>query len=391
MSLLNFEPSGPSQSGSKKPFKLILGIGALVGTIALGSTLAASINLNSGGPVEFGQGVTQTTACDDEITLTPISTFVNEEGGGSHKFSSLKVSGIDSSPGKCDGKTFVIKAYGNSGPALYLFNWESNAYDLETNPDREWQEVDRYNYIEIRKDADEFTWISDGTDDDDVVSDTSDITQSSFTVLLTSLVYDIRRTPLVSAEAIKRITIESKDSVYNVGDTGPGGGTVFYHSPSGFSCGPTLSLTCHSLEAAPSSGTAAWLHDNENLGWTGAANEWNHPAIGADARGTAIGSGYKNTVAMVTQSGGGSNPGFPGTLARAYRGPNGLTDWYLPSTDELTELLLARSSVGGIAEFYYWTSTEFSDTQALMIETFGGPPLRNTKWNSCRSRAIRAF
>ena len=62
MSLLDFNELSTKRSGSRKPLKLVLGIGALVGVIALGSTLAANINLNSGAPVEFGQGVTQTTS-----------------------------------------------------------------------------------------------------------------------------------------------------------------------------------------------------------------------------------------------------------------------------------------------------------------------------------------
>ena len=57
MSLLNFNGSEPKRTGEKKTLSIILGTGALVGVIALGSTLAASINLNSDNPVEFGQGI----------------------------------------------------------------------------------------------------------------------------------------------------------------------------------------------------------------------------------------------------------------------------------------------------------------------------------------------
>ena len=62
----------------KKPFKLILGIGALVTVVGFGSTLAANINIGTG-PIEFGQGVAQTTACsgDNSILVTPTSTFEN--------------------------------------------------------------------------------------------------------------------------------------------------------------------------------------------------------------------------------------------------------------------------------------------------------------------------
>ena len=78
MTLLNFSDSGEKPAGRRKPLRAILGIGALVGAVALGSTLAASINLNDSGPVEFGQGVTQTVACsgNDSIIVTPTSSFI---------------------------------------------------------------------------------------------------------------------------------------------------------------------------------------------------------------------------------------------------------------------------------------------------------------------------
>ena len=118
MSRLNFEPSSPSRRGSKKPFKLILGSVALVGTIALGSTLAASINLNDSGPVEFGQGVARTVVCggaNADITITPFSSFANSEGGGNFIFTSFEVTGI---PSRCDGATFTFKFYGTSSTPL---------------------------------------------------------------------------------------------------------------------------------------------------------------------------------------------------------------------------------------------------------------------------------
>ena len=54
MALLNFNNSPSKAPRNHKNLKYILGIGALAGVIALGSTLAANINLNTGHPVEFG-------------------------------------------------------------------------------------------------------------------------------------------------------------------------------------------------------------------------------------------------------------------------------------------------------------------------------------------------
>ena len=122
MTLLNFDSPEPRRKSGKKSFKALVGIGAIVGAVAIGSTFAASINLNSSGPVEFGQGVTQATACDSEIVMTPYSAFINGTPG-SFNLIALKLEGIDttdqanSSPG-CEGKTFTIKLYKANGQLI---------------------------------------------------------------------------------------------------------------------------------------------------------------------------------------------------------------------------------------------------------------------------------
>lgn len=206
MSLLDFNDESSNKAGSKKSLKYLLGIGTLVGTIALGSTLAASINLNNSGPVEFGQGIAQTTACDDEITITPYSTFVNEEGGGDYYFSSLNISGIDSSEGKCSGKRFLIKAYSDQG-IVPLFNYNDSAIESDEEGD--------YDYVEIDNNGGEFTWVSGGTDNDNVIPGPNTYpTDTSFTLIFSSGSIDpntITRTPLGIAENVKRITVETYD------------------------------------------------------------------------------------------------------------------------------------------------------------------------------------
>jgi hypothetical protein len=126
VSLLNFRDgeSGPA-ARSRKPFKIILSIGALAGVIVLGSTLAASINLNTGRPVEFGQGVAQATACDSSITLTPNSSFVNANGEGSFLFTGITFTGLDTNDQLqdnlaqgCVGKVLTVKIFGANGNAL---------------------------------------------------------------------------------------------------------------------------------------------------------------------------------------------------------------------------------------------------------------------------------
>ena len=141
-----------------------------------------------------------------------------------------------------------------------------------------------------------------------------------------------------------------------VGDTGPGGGIIFYVAATPFSCGPTRGAIddngdeCTYLEAAPTTGTNAWIDwiwdedDSVNYAWSG--NETN--AIGATAQGTAVGSGYANTLAAVWQSNGGATPNKAVTKARAYRGPNNLSDWFLPSKDELNQMCKWANGITGV-------------------------------------------
>jgi len=76
--MLEFEPINQFAKARNKVFKVILGFGLVGALVALGSTLAANINLNNNQAVEFGQGMVQATACDNQITVTPFSTFVNQ-------------------------------------------------------------------------------------------------------------------------------------------------------------------------------------------------------------------------------------------------------------------------------------------------------------------------
>jgi hypothetical protein len=79
MSLLNLNsPTGRSPRG-KKSSRVWMGFGLIIAVLGLGSTFAASININGGQDAEFGQGRTRTVFCggDQEVTIAPISTYVN--------------------------------------------------------------------------------------------------------------------------------------------------------------------------------------------------------------------------------------------------------------------------------------------------------------------------
>ena len=377
--MLNFESSGPTSKGKKKSLKIVFGIGALVGIYAIGSTLAASINLNSGTPVEFGQGVTQTTACDDEITVTPFSTFVNETGSGSHKLTSIKISGIDSSQNKCNGKIFRIKAY-NDNNMLALVNYKKS----EIFSHRVLESVD-YAYVEITDTNGVFTWTSGGTDGDDVISGSaSDLTDTSFTLSLTSETQIITRTPLAMAESVKSITVETVNK-YQLGDTGPGGGKIFYYAEAGFSCGPTISWTCHYLESAPNNWSGGGSDPQRT--WSSVSNQ-SILVDGADR--TEIGSGFKNSLAIVGQDGN-LSVNSAAVLAHGFSG-GGNYDWYLPSKDELDQLFAQQSIVGGFLNTNnYWSSSEISGDGAWNQNFGSGEQGSNGKFDERLIRPIRAF
>ena len=313
------DPDGLSEHLEKIKFPAIFGSLILLvgGVFFIQTTLAANISINSG-PVEFGQGITQTVACSGatNLNITPNATFTNASDAGAFYFSSLTVSNI---PIGCYGEDFTIRAYGStSSTPLALFNTTSTSAVIYNN---------------------------NGTFQAGAGSTGATVSSGSgtFTVTFTS--------PVALTSAVFKITLESGLHSYFVGDTGPGGGIIFYFSAAGFSCGQTLTDICNYLEAAPTTGVNSWT--DAAYVWSGNTNT----LIGTT--GTAIGTGYKNTLDMVAQS---NTANRAGTITRAYRGPNNLSDWYLPSKDELNQLYLQRATVGTAGG--YWSSSEVNATTA---------------------------
>lgn len=54
---------------------------------------------------------------------------------------------------------------------------------------------------------------------------------------------------------------------------------------------------------------------------------------------------------------------------------HGHTDWYLPSQTELSIIEVNRAVIGGFANHDYWTSTQYSGCDAVVIEFGAGFPL----------------
>jgi alpha-tubulin suppressor-like RCC1 family protein len=90
------------------------------------TTLAANIALNSNKTMEFGQSVSAAAACagSNSLTVTPKSSFVNQEnGGGSYYLASVQVEGI---PASCNGKSFSLSFYDDvpGSSALPIFSYQ---------------------------------------------------------------------------------------------------------------------------------------------------------------------------------------------------------------------------------------------------------------------------
>jgi len=115
---IHAEESVAPKRKKNKTLKILLGIAALIAVPVIGTTLAASIAINTGSAVQFGQGVVQATACDSDVTVTPTSTFTNSSGAGTFKVGTVVISGIANA---CSGKKFKLTAYADSnGTALTL-------------------------------------------------------------------------------------------------------------------------------------------------------------------------------------------------------------------------------------------------------------------------------
>ena len=143
------------------------------------------------------------------------------------------------------------------------------------------------------------------------------------------------------------ITAVFPATVYQVGDTGPGGGKIIYYSESGFNCGPEFSSTgsptggkCNYLEVAPTGWNNPADSDTQTVWAIGDYAKQGILEINDDLIAynnvLGVGLGYKNSELIVAQNGTYDSDinKYAAGEARAYRG-NSKDDWYLPSTAEL--------------------------------------------------------
>ena len=194
-----------------------------------------------------------------------------------------------------------------------------------------------------------------------------------------------------TAEGLTTATQLVTPSALIVGATGPGGGKIFYvATSSGFNCGPTTTEKCYYLEAAPNTWSGGSLDPTRSWA-TDVTNNRTTTVPAPGAIGTAIGTGYQNSDAIVAQSGNVAVTSAA-VAARGYTGGS-KNDWYLPSKDELTQLHIEKTTVGGFVAQFYWSSSGSAGNTAWFrvftdenFQSDGGG-----KDNSYYVRPVRAF
>jgi hypothetical protein len=163
---------------------------------------------------------------------------------------------------------------------------------------------------------------------------------------------------------------------YKVGDTGPGGGIIFFVDRFDEYAGFTY------LEVAP-------VSTEVQRTWATGANQTT-AVSGADSK--ALGAGYQNTLDIVAQAG---NVGA--TCAAAYCADltsGGQSDWYLPSISEikmLYEVVYLNLAVGGFTDANYWSSSEYIPHFAWLQGFYSGYQGNNNKATTYYVRPVRRF
>lgn len=374
--------------------KKLLALAFGVATLVIGQTFAANISIGNSGKSEFGQGVRVLAACSGNtvLTLKPELEFTNVSNAGAHYLKSVIVSNI---PSSCAGLDLTIKVFGETGTAMATH---------------------AVNQIASVVYFDGSTFVK-GPGSGYTVTGTS----SSFTITFTQ--------PVAKSSLVKTFTIESGDHTIltctnggtcSLGDTGPGGGKIFFASSSTFNVpGAPCGSNCKFLEFAPVSwGNGIAVQSGESTGtstdfpalyWCGGFGATNyvsniHTTDRNWVRANTFGLGYSATEAMANNCTSGSGK----TVFDLTYG--GASDWFLPSMSEMNELCkyirgsagqgtITTACAGGtlpssFPNTHYWTSTESDETpnRSAYLFFLGQPgPDDDLKSYTGRIIPIRAF
>jgi hypothetical protein len=175
--------------------------------------------------------------------------------------------------------------------------------------------------------------------------------------------FQTHKTPQRFGKASLFIDDATTTTTYAVGETGPGGGIVFYL---------TDTTGLHGLEAAP-------VDQSSGI-------EWGCYGYVVGGTSEAIGTGLANTNAIIKACGRATAAGIAANYSLG-----GVTGWYLPSRRELNQLYEQYTVVGGFANNAYWSSTEGDSNGAWSRFFDSGLQYVYYKFYPLYVRAVRAF
>ena len=192
MEILNLD--GSQEPKRSHPFlKGLLGLGALSALAGISMTVAAQIGINSGdGAVEFGQGRATTTTCDESVTVTPYSGYINlSDSAAMFTLDSIEVGDIHSN---CIGNDFILRVYSsnvgsgagkvtNSDTSTVFYDYARVSYTSSEN------------FVEV---GNGYVWVE---------VDTSTTNAASFEVVLDPDNIDAGQ--IVDARDISKVTLET--------------------------------------------------------------------------------------------------------------------------------------------------------------------------------------
>ena len=161
----------------------------------------------------------------------------------------------------------------------------------------------------------------------------------------------------------------------DVGDIGPGGGTVFYVPGSEQDGGEYLEAALPGWSGGSGDPEAVWCNQKQV---TLAGQKTEHH----------IGSGLANTQVIVAACL--SDPRGAAKLADDYVG-GGKTDWFLPSIDELNKLRQNKDAVGCV-DHSYWSSSQQDGYGAISMDFRDGQWYNFVNFETgVHVRPVRAF
>ena len=167
---------------------------------------------------------------------------------------------------------------------------------------------------------------------------------------------------------------------YEIGDTGPAGGKIFYDDESD---GVDDIENIRYLEAAP----FGWYNGGNDPGFQWSQNNTDIPI----SYNTQIGSGKSNTQSIVDDlSAGNSAAKICYNLSLS-----DYEDWFLPSRDELQIMMKNKNFISGLigtgSVDWYWSSSQGGYDNAWFIASQDGIIARTNKVHSYAIRPVRGF